>query len=75
MGEYQVFYAGDKSGNGRIVYRFDGSDAIDIDLIDNHRGRRINPVPKSNPPHPGADPQKSKAHASQEIPGGLAHLL
>ena len=35
-GEYQGFYTVDVSGNWRIVFRFDGSDACDIDLIDYH---------------------------------------
>ncbi|GMQ81557.1 MAG: hypothetical protein BMS9Abin05_0989 [Rhodothermia bacterium] len=34
--EYQGFYAVDVSGNWRIVFRFDGRDTSDIDLIDYH---------------------------------------
>jgi proteic killer suppression protein len=33
-GEYRTFYAVDVSGNCRIVFPFDGSDAPIIDLID-----------------------------------------
>lgn len=35
-GDYKGFYAVDVSGNWRIVFRFEGSDTTDIDLIDYH---------------------------------------
>ena len=35
-GDLQVFYAVDVSGNWRIVFRFDGTDVVDVDLIDYH---------------------------------------
>jgi proteic killer suppression protein len=35
-GDRQGFYAVDVSGNWRIVFRFEGEDAIDVDLIDYH---------------------------------------
>lgn len=33
-GEYQGFYSESVSGNWRIVFRFEGSDASDFDLIE-----------------------------------------
>ena len=35
-GDYQGFYAVNVSGNWRIVFRFEGSNTTDIDLIDYH---------------------------------------
>ena len=35
-GAYQGYFAVDISGNWRIVFRFDGRDVNDIDLIDYH---------------------------------------
>ena len=35
-GNYEGFYAVDVSGNWRIVFRFEGRDTTDIDLIDYH---------------------------------------
>lgn len=35
-GDYTGFYAVDVSGNWRIVFRFEGADTTDIDLIDYH---------------------------------------
>ncbi|MCH7975483.1 MAG: type II toxin-antitoxin system RelE/ParE family toxin [Bacteroidetes bacterium] len=35
-GEYRGFYAVDVSGNWRIVFRFDGNNTTDVDLIDYH---------------------------------------
>lgn len=35
-GDYQGFYAVNVSGNWRIVFRFEGNDTTDIDLIDYH---------------------------------------
>jgi toxin HigB-1 len=36
LGDRQGFYAVDLSGNWRIVFRFDGEDAVDVDLTDYH---------------------------------------
>lgn len=35
-GNYEGFYAVNVSGNWRIVFRFEGRDTTDIDLIDYH---------------------------------------
>jgi len=35
-GDYKGFWAVWITGNWRIVFRFDGSHAIDIDLVDYH---------------------------------------
>lgn len=35
-GDYQGFYAVNVSGNWRIVFRLEGSNTADIDLIDYH---------------------------------------
>jgi proteic killer suppression protein len=35
-GKLKGFYAVQVSGNWRIVFRFDGEDAADVDLIDYH---------------------------------------
>lgn len=35
-GDCQGSYAVDVSGNWRIVFRFDGEDAVDVDLVDYH---------------------------------------
>lgn len=35
-GDYEGFYAVNVSGNWRIVFRFEGSDTTDIDLVDYH---------------------------------------
>jgi addiction module HigA family antidote len=38
--------------NWRIVVRFDGGHAYDVDILDDHQRRR-RLVPMKNPPHPG----------------------
>lgn len=35
-GDLKGYYAVEVSGNWRIVFRFDGEDAADVDLIDYH---------------------------------------
>ncbi len=35
-GDFAGFHAVDVSGNWRIVFRFEGADAVDVDLIDYH---------------------------------------
>lgn len=35
-GEYDGFYAVEVSGNWRVVFRFDGDDATDVDYLDYH---------------------------------------
>jgi proteic killer suppression protein len=35
-GERKGFFAVDVSGNWRIVFRFEGQDAFDVDLVDYH---------------------------------------
>ena len=35
-GALKGFYAVDVSGNWRIVFRFEGEDAVDVDLLDYH---------------------------------------
>lgn len=35
-GDLKGFHAVDVSGNWRIVFRFDGRDAFDVDLVDYH---------------------------------------
>jgi proteic killer suppression protein len=35
-GDLSGFYAVDVSGNWRVIFRFEGEDATDIDLIDYH---------------------------------------
>lgn len=35
-GDYAGYYSARVSGNGRIVFRFEGADTTDIDLIDYH---------------------------------------
>jgi proteic killer suppression protein len=35
-GELKGFFAVDVSGNWRIVFRFDGPDVFDVDLVDYH---------------------------------------
>ena len=35
-GKLQGFWSVDVSGNWRLIFRFDGSDAIDVDYLDYH---------------------------------------
>ncbi len=35
-GQLGEFYAVNVSGNWRVVFRFDGEDAVDIDYVDYH---------------------------------------
>jgi len=35
-GDFTGFHAVDVSGNWRIVFRFDGDDVVDVDLVDYH---------------------------------------
>lgn len=35
-GEYEGFWAVDVSGNWRVVFRFEGGDATDVDFVDYH---------------------------------------
>ena len=35
-GNYKGYYAVDVSGNWRLVFRFEGADTTDIDLLDYH---------------------------------------
>jgi proteic killer suppression protein len=35
-GDRRGYYAVNVSGNWRIVFRFDGRDAVDVDLVDYH---------------------------------------
>jgi addiction module HigA family antidote len=38
--------------NWRIIFRFEGTDAFDVKLIDYHQ-ERVNTMPMKNPVHPG----------------------
>lgn len=35
-GEWKGFFAVDVSSNWRVIFRFDGEDVLDVDLIDYH---------------------------------------
>jgi proteic killer suppression protein len=35
-GKYEGFWAVDVSGNWRVVFRFEGGDATDVDFVDYH---------------------------------------
>jgi hypothetical protein len=50
-GDLRGFWAVTVRANWRIIWRFDGTDAIDVDLIDYHQENGA--MPMKNPPHPG----------------------
>jgi addiction module HigA family antidote len=41
------------SGNWRLVFGFEGSDATNIELVDYHRARKGDTMQMQNPSHPG----------------------
>jgi len=49
-GNLKDFWAVSVSGNWRIIFRFENSNAYDVDLVDYHQEK---PMPMKNPPHPG----------------------
>ena len=50
-GDLQGFWSVTVRANWRIVFRFEGADAFDVELTDYHQGERD--MPMKNPAHPG----------------------
>ena len=50
-GDLAGYWAVTVSGNWRVVFRFDGPDVRDVDLLDYHQEDRD--MAMKNPPHPG----------------------
>lgn len=51
-GDLRGFWSVTVRANWRIVFRFEGEDAFDVELTDYHSGER-NTMPMKNPVHPG----------------------
>jgi addiction module HigA family antidote len=52
-GEMRGYWSVTVRANWRIIFHFDGEDALDVELIDYHERRGETPMPMKNPPHPG----------------------
>ncbi len=50
-GDLEGFWSVTVSGNWRVIFRFEGGHASDVDLVDYHQRERAMPMKK--PPHPG----------------------
>ena len=70
-------YAVSVSGNWRLTFRFDGEDAIDVNLEDYHRGWTMKSLrnPNRRPTHPGAILREDVLPGLGITQGKLAELL
>jgi addiction module HigA family antidote len=52
-GDLKGFWSVTVRANWRIIFRFEGTDAFDVELIDYHQEKGENAMPMRNPAHPG----------------------